>query len=66
VESLFGYSAADIDHAITWWEDRVHPDDRERLLTSLYEGIEGTAATWRGEYRFRNADGTYAEVCEHG
>jgi PAS domain S-box-containing protein len=45
-----------------WWQDRVHPDDRERLLEAGRRAFDGADDSWRGEYRFRRADGTYAQV----
>lgn len=44
----------------------MHPDDRNRVLRSLEALYEGTGEVWEEAYRFRKADGTYAEVEDRG
>ncbi|MGZ4840254.1 MAG: response regulator [Candidatus Angelobacter sp.] len=43
-----------------WWLDRIHPDDRERVVASIAACNATTENHWRAEYRFRRADGSYA------
>jgi two-component system, cell cycle sensor histidine kinase and response regulator CckA len=56
------YSWLDVGDAADWWYDRIHPEDRERVVASLDSAIAGGESTWAAEYRFRRADGTYAPV----
>jgi PAS domain S-box-containing protein len=49
-----------------WWIAHVHPDDRARVEASIQAVIDGTGIAWSHEYRFRRADGTYAEVLDRG
>jgi len=50
-----------------WWVDKVHPDDRQRVDTGFYEVVNnGSADIWHDEYRFRKADGTFADVLDRG
>lgn len=45
------------------WTDRVHPEDRDRVLSTLREALESVNAdTWAGEYRYRRHDGSWAYV----
>jgi PAS domain S-box-containing protein len=61
--ALFGYTETVTDAA--WREDRIHPDDRERVTVSLQRAtIANHAKDWSEEYRFRKADGSYAIVLE--
>jgi PAS domain S-box-containing protein len=60
----FGYVADEVGPNVVWWEDRLHPDDRERVRQELREAIEGTATRWCAEYRFRRADGGHATVSD--
>jgi PAS domain S-box-containing protein len=64
---VFGYQ---IENAIipqSFWESRLHPDDKIRILTSLNKIIiEGTSNTWEDEYRFKKANGEYAFVHDRG
>ena len=50
-----------------WWVDRVHPEDRDRVHESFFAVVGNPALDiWQGEYRFRKADGVYADVVDHG
>lgn len=51
---------------LKWWEDRVHPDDRERVLRQIESFIETGSEHWEHEYRFRRDDGSYAFVLDRG
>ncbi len=50
-----------------WWVERVHPDDAERVHESFFHVVNNPELdVWQDEYRFRKADGTYAEVMDRG
>lgn len=52
---------------IEWWEERIHPDERERILSDLREAIAGDAPAWEAAYRFRRGDETsWAHILERG
>ena len=51
---------------IGWWEERVHADDRTRIVTSLSAAIEGGETHWSATYRFLREDGSYAEMLDRG
>ncbi len=60
---VFGYPIINAIVPQHFWENRLHPDDKLRILTRLREIIaDGTATAWEDEYRFRKADGQYAYV----
>ena len=63
VEAMFGYPAGQVTDG-AWWEDRIHPDDKEWVLASIESAIEGGENTWSSEYRFRRADGEYSQVVD--
>ncbi|MFT4265436.1 MAG: EAL domain-containing protein [Nocardioides sp.] len=50
---------------IAAWEERVHPDDRQRVVAGL-DAAARTEASWRDEYRLRRDDGSYAIVVDRG
>jgi PAS domain-containing protein len=63
LKPLFGY--AETLTTAAWREDRIHPDDRERVTISLQRAaIVNHGKEWSEEYRFRKADGSYATVFE--
>jgi two-component system cell cycle sensor histidine kinase/response regulator CckA len=56
------YGWSDLGETADWWYQRIHPEDRERVVQSFDDSIVNQATTWTGEYRFRRADGSYALV----
>ena len=58
---VFGYTPEEWTWTPEFWEDRLHPDDRERVLT-LDAETNRTHEPFVAEYRFRRADGTYVWI----
>jgi PAS domain S-box-containing protein len=65
-ETLFWYTREEIEPGIEAWTSRLHPDDRDSVLASIYGAINGGQTTWSREYRFRRGDGSYADVHDRG
>lgn len=63
--SLFGYEGDSVQKH-TWWEDHIHPDDRDRVIKSITDAHLKKSDYWTDEYRFQRADGTYAFVIDRG
>jgi PAS domain S-box-containing protein len=55
--ALTGYDFADIEQNPTLWAERLHPDDRERVVTALAARPLGQSLAV--EYRWQRADGQY-------
>lgn len=64
--TVFGYPPEEIEPTGTWWMDRIHPDDRARVVDSLQTLLKGSGTAWTAEYRFLRRDGTYATVIDRG
>ncbi|MGN6390898.1 MAG: PAS domain S-box protein [Gemmatimonadales bacterium] len=45
-----------------WWYERLHAEDRERVVSGIHAAIARGAEVWSEAYRFRRADGSYAHV----
>ncbi len=56
VREMLGYEPEELIADSTFWIDRVHPEDRRRILTELPR-LERGVCTY--EYRFQHKDGTY-------
>ena len=48
------------------WEDRIHPEDKPRILKTLRSHLAGETATWSEEHRLRKIDGTWIWVLGRG
>lgn len=64
--SLFGYKPSEISKTTNWWEQHIHPDDRERVVSKITKHIENGIENWQDEYRFMCADGTVKNVFDRG
>jgi PAS domain S-box-containing protein len=63
----FGYQIENALIPQSFWEDRVHPDDRAKVFASLNNIKAGASGgLWEEEYRFRKADGEYVYVQDRG
>ena len=49
-----------------WWRERIHPDDRQRVLEGIQKAFENQSHTWSDEYRLRRPDGSYSTVIDRG
>jgi PAS domain S-box-containing protein len=66
VRTHFGCTPAELGPTVEGWHNRIHPEDRDRVLTGLHAALDGGQDSWSGEYRFRKSDGTYATVLDRG
>jgi PAS domain S-box-containing protein len=66
-KKTFGY---EIENALIpqrFWEDRLHPDDKVRVLSSVHSFFtEAVDDDWEQEYRFEKLNGEYAHVHDRG
>ncbi|MCK9513182.1 MAG: PAS domain-containing protein [Pigmentiphaga sp.] len=54
------------DTAVVAWRERLHPDDRDRVLEALGAHLNDGDAVFDVEYRFLEADGTERWVAHRG
>jgi PAS domain S-box-containing protein len=66
VETLFRYHPDEVSKDISFWYDRIHPEDRERVHERLQNAIDSRQRLWTDDYRFLRGDGTYAYVFDRG
>ncbi|MFN3429716.1 MAG: PAS domain-containing protein, partial [Candidatus Sericytochromatia bacterium] len=66
VQSLFGYTASQVEPGIEWWYEHIHPEDRERVVSGIHAVIDHGGQVWTDGYRFLRGDGTYAWVTDRG
>ena len=64
IKSVFGYPAEAVENDGHWWDQHIHPEDRERILNGQRAVIEQGGHFWADEYRYRRADGGYADVLD--
>ena len=60
LRDVTGYEAAQVESEPEFWESRIHPEDRDRVLAALDEREQ--VGHWSIQYRWRCADGTYKHL----
>ena len=65
-QTLFGYPPEEIRPDSSSWYERIHAEDRERVVVGIHELIDSGGQTWSDEYRFRRRDATYASIFDRG
>jgi len=48
------------------WHARIHPDDLQIYLDTLHAHFRDDPSRWRCEYRFRDKEGKYRWILDHG
>jgi two-component system, NarL family, sensor histidine kinase UhpB len=66
MQKLFGYSSEQVSPHLDWWVERLHPEDKDRVIRELEQVVMSGKRTWAGHYRFRRQDGSYASVLDRG
>jgi PAS domain S-box-containing protein len=62
-----GYADHEITNEFREWESRVHPQDRERALRTLWNYVnDPDAAAYELEHRLRHKDGSYRWILARG
>jgi PAS domain S-box-containing protein len=65
IAAVWGYRLPDNIVPASWWDERIHPDDRAAVCESRTKAIT-SGMRWTGRYRFLRADQRYAEVFDRG
>ncbi|MFT2009833.1 chemotaxis protein CheB [Pontibacter sp. 13R65] len=62
LSKVLGYEREQMEKGINSWFDKVHPDDKSRMMKGLNGAINKGKDQWADEYRISRSDGTYAYV----
>lgn len=61
-----GYTKRKVLVDLNEWFDHIHPEDLERVRSKFMEAIASDASSWRDEYRYQKADGTFLHILDRG
>ncbi|MBI3806561.1 MAG: PAS domain S-box protein [Nitrospirae bacterium] len=61
----FGYDP-NAEPSIDAWTNRLHHDDRDKVLALVKHALSSNLRVFSGEYRFRLADGSYGHFYDRG
>lgn len=64
--TIFGYGSPKQLTGMESMTQFVHPDDADHVIKAIMNTCAGKETIWKEEYRYRRADGTYANVVDRG
>ncbi len=62
----FDFAEEQIEDSVEWWEERIHPDNREKVTKNLSKAIKSKKDSLIEHYRFKNGTGGYSIVIDRG
>ncbi|MFZ0131844.1 MAG: PAS domain-containing protein [Desulfobacterales bacterium] len=65
-KQLRGFADEEIGHSYEEWSRRIHPDDRQRVLTNLETHLARHTPFFAEEYRARRKDDSWMWVTDRG
>ncbi len=65
-KSIIGYEDHELANDLDEWTERLHPDERDRVMAANYAHINGTTSHYEYEYRLRHKDGSYRWILARG
>jgi len=63
---ILGLDEDEIDPSNETWSSRIHPDDIERVQTTVQAHLDGSSERYAIEYRLRASDGHWLWVLDRG
>jgi PAS domain S-box-containing protein len=66
LKEMIGYSDEDFTNDFAEFEEKLHPDDHDRVMATVGEYLEGKIETYEPEFRFRHKDGSYRWILARG
>ncbi|HSB91721.1 MAG TPA: PAS domain S-box protein [Flavitalea sp.] len=64
LRAIFGHAYNNT--TLEWWKEHVHPDDLPGILEGRTNIFSTNTPGWNDEYRFRDSNGEYKMVLDHG
>lgn len=66
ITAIFGYQPAQVLNTFEWHTQKIHIDDRERVLNNIKNCLKEGHDQWAEEYRYQTAQGHYKFVYDRG
>ncbi|WP_165749139.1 PAS domain-containing protein [Cellulophaga sp. Z1A5H] len=64
-KKMFGYpTTGNSEDDLAYWESKIHPDDRKRVVQSFDSSVKLGAINWQEDYKFLNSNKEYSDVSD--
>lgn len=63
---MLGYTLAEIEPQGRSWDDRLHPEDKPRVMALLEAHLSGITSSFEAEYRLETKSGDWRWVLDRG
>ncbi|MDZ7719070.1 MAG: PAS domain S-box protein [Balneolaceae bacterium] len=64
IYTMFGYKEQEVKNIGSWWRDKIHPEDLEKVERALASVLKKGTERFQMEYRFKTADDTYKYILD--
>ncbi|MGM3307387.1 PAS domain S-box protein [Anabaena sp. WFMT] len=65
-KSILGYANQELPNTMETWQQCIHPDDSQQVMSILHDYLENKIPTYEVEFRTRHKDGSYRWVSVRG
>ena len=65
-KSMIGYADDELENVFTTFENLLHPEDHDRVLTMLNDYLAGRTPRYAVEFRFHHKDGSWRWILARG
>lgn len=65
-KEMLGFNVDEISDSLDEWATRIHPDDKDEVMTEVQNYFEGTLKNYVNEHRVRCKDGNYKWILDRG
>jgi PAS domain S-box-containing protein len=65
-KGMLGYAEHEVSNALSEWESRVHPADKESVLADIKAYLDGKNSTYVNEHRMQCKDGSWKWILDRG
>jgi PAS domain S-box-containing protein len=63
---MLGFEPDQVEPDVRWWEDRIHPQDAERVRLAVQAHLEGRTPYYTTEHRVRTKSGEWKWILDRG
>jgi PAS domain S-box-containing protein len=65
-KGMLGYEDHEVENVFPSWEELLHPDERDHVLSVVKGYIAGKSSSYQLEHRLRQKDGNYRSILARG